>query len=278
MKKYILLLITVVCSSSYAYRDMETGTFLTRDPMGYKDGANLYCYVHCNPITKFDAIGLYSKVTHSRPGIKFGGSSFISVQKTHKVYIEIPVMINNKSGVELSQSQINTAIKATAEAWSGTFGKYEVETNIKVLSYDKQLSPAELKEQKINQLTFTSNDGRAETGFSNGPDRKNIAVEIDSEGRALGTQNAQRTLDHEMGHTTGADHDGIKGSLMADSKLMEDGSIDRARDKNVLPRHISEVLYSRYSDINEVHSLDLDKVREEKAAEQKVAEKEDDDN
>ncbi|MBC8205828.1 MAG: hypothetical protein H8E68_01595 [Kiritimatiellaeota bacterium] len=42
------------------YRDLDTGTFMTRDPIGYKDGPNIYCYVHCNPITKFDALGLWS--------------------------------------------------------------------------------------------------------------------------------------------------------------------------------------------------------------------------
>jgi RHS repeat-associated protein len=40
------------------YRDLETGVFLTRDPIGYGDGPNLYCYVHCNPITRFDPFGL----------------------------------------------------------------------------------------------------------------------------------------------------------------------------------------------------------------------------
>ncbi len=40
------------------YRDLETGTFLTRDPIRYADGPNMYCYVHCNPITSFDAWGL----------------------------------------------------------------------------------------------------------------------------------------------------------------------------------------------------------------------------
>jgi hypothetical protein len=32
--------------------------FLTGDPLGFKDGPNRYCYVHCNPITKFDPLGL----------------------------------------------------------------------------------------------------------------------------------------------------------------------------------------------------------------------------
>ncbi len=61
MKKYILPLLMVSCLSTNianAYRDLETGTFLTRDPIGYADGPNLYCYVHCNPITQFDAWGL----------------------------------------------------------------------------------------------------------------------------------------------------------------------------------------------------------------------------
>ena len=40
------------------WRDLITGTYITRDPIGYTDGPNVYCYVHCNPITKFDALGL----------------------------------------------------------------------------------------------------------------------------------------------------------------------------------------------------------------------------
>jgi len=40
------------------YRDLETGTFLTRDPIGYIDGPNRYCYVRCNPIMMFDPFGL----------------------------------------------------------------------------------------------------------------------------------------------------------------------------------------------------------------------------
>jgi len=40
------------------YRDLDTGTFTTRDPIGYGDGPNVYCYVHCNPIMSFDPWGL----------------------------------------------------------------------------------------------------------------------------------------------------------------------------------------------------------------------------
>ncbi len=58
MRKIISLVLLLTCSLTYAYRDTETGTFLTRDPIGYEDGPNVYCYVHCNPITKFDPLGL----------------------------------------------------------------------------------------------------------------------------------------------------------------------------------------------------------------------------
>lgn len=42
-----------------AYRDLETGTFLSRDPAGMVDGPNFYAYVRQNPWTHFDPEGLY---------------------------------------------------------------------------------------------------------------------------------------------------------------------------------------------------------------------------
>jgi RHS repeat-associated protein len=54
------------------FRDLETGVFLTRDPIGYGDGPNVYCYVHCNPITRFDALGLGAvdlQLASSGPGV-----------------------------------------------------------------------------------------------------------------------------------------------------------------------------------------------------------------
>ena len=53
------------------YRDLVTGTWLSADPIGYADGPNRYCYVHCNPITHFDAFGLYfDSTTKSANGQK----------------------------------------------------------------------------------------------------------------------------------------------------------------------------------------------------------------
>ena len=42
------------------YRDLETGVFLTRDPLGMVDGPNEYAYVRQNPWSKFDPEGLFT--------------------------------------------------------------------------------------------------------------------------------------------------------------------------------------------------------------------------
>ena len=40
------------------WEDLKHGVWLTLDPIGYADGPNRYAYVHCNPITHFDPLGL----------------------------------------------------------------------------------------------------------------------------------------------------------------------------------------------------------------------------
>ena len=46
-------------NEGFRYRDLETGTFLTRDPLGFVDGPNVYTYVVQNPWTNFDQQGLF---------------------------------------------------------------------------------------------------------------------------------------------------------------------------------------------------------------------------
>jgi RHS repeat-associated protein len=65
-------------------RDLYTGTFLTRDPIGYADGPNVYCYVHCNPITKFDPLGLAGYGFEGTGNDKRTGGSFVSeIEKSY---------------------------------------------------------------------------------------------------------------------------------------------------------------------------------------------------
>jgi len=49
---------TGLLNEGFRYRDLETGTWLSRDPAGFVDGPNLYAYVNQNPWTKFDPLGL----------------------------------------------------------------------------------------------------------------------------------------------------------------------------------------------------------------------------
>lgn len=60
MKNFLTIVaaFSMLLSCSWAYRDLETGTFITRDPLGFVDGPNLYTYVVQNPWSKFDPTGL----------------------------------------------------------------------------------------------------------------------------------------------------------------------------------------------------------------------------
>jgi RHS repeat-associated protein len=49
---------TGLLNEGMRYRDLDTGVFLTRDPLGFKAGPNLYTYVNQNPWTHFDPEGL----------------------------------------------------------------------------------------------------------------------------------------------------------------------------------------------------------------------------
>jgi RHS repeat-associated protein len=42
----------------FRYYDFITGRYITRDPLGYRDGMNVYTYVHNNPINHIDPLGL----------------------------------------------------------------------------------------------------------------------------------------------------------------------------------------------------------------------------
>ena len=49
---------TGLLNEGFRYRCLETGVFITRDPLGFVDGPNVYTYVVQNPWTFFDPLGL----------------------------------------------------------------------------------------------------------------------------------------------------------------------------------------------------------------------------
>jgi RHS repeat-associated protein len=71
---------TGLLNEGFRYRDMETGTFISRDPLGHVDGPNVYCYVRQNPWTLWDPEGLtgwaipphYAESAEYREGFRKG--------------------------------------------------------------------------------------------------------------------------------------------------------------------------------------------------------------
>ena len=66
-------------NEGFRYRCLETGAFITRDPMGFVDGPNVYTYVVQNPWSKFDPTGLKKE--------KVGEVYTIVNHETKEVYI-----------------------------------------------------------------------------------------------------------------------------------------------------------------------------------------------
>ena len=60
---------TGLLNEGFRYRDLEAGVFISRDPLGFVDGPNVYTYVVQNPWTSFDPEGL-SKVRVSMDELK----------------------------------------------------------------------------------------------------------------------------------------------------------------------------------------------------------------
>lgn len=126
MKKYLALCVLLACSVSQAYRDQETGTFLTRDPIGYEDGPNVYCYAHCNPITQFDAFGLYVGATTESGE---DGSLHTEFEISASIVFEDPVLNElNEDGTYVHQDKrdaIEQGIKdSLMEGYNGKDGSH----------------------------------------------------------------------------------------------------------------------------------------------------------
>ena len=54
---------TGLLNEGFRYRDLEAGVFISRDPLGFVDGPNVYCYVRQNPWTGWDPEGLAATST-----------------------------------------------------------------------------------------------------------------------------------------------------------------------------------------------------------------------
>jgi RHS repeat-associated protein len=77
---------TGLLNEGFRYRDLETGTFITRDPLMFVDGPNMYAYVVQNPWTKFDPEGLWVEDLVVAPvSIGLGVASFVDNVRSKNV-------------------------------------------------------------------------------------------------------------------------------------------------------------------------------------------------
>lgn len=72
---------TGLLNEGFRYRDLDSGTFISRDPAGFVDGPNVYTYVRQNPWSKFDPEGLSERV--DKDGFKWQGKGH------HKVPVQV---------------------------------------------------------------------------------------------------------------------------------------------------------------------------------------------
>ncbi|MCF6296003.1 MAG: hypothetical protein L3J25_09990, partial [Flavobacteriaceae bacterium] len=95
----------------------------------------------------YDPLGLYAKVTVGKPrltnvgkGNGYFGSSYRIVTP---VEIAVTVMFKNESGLRdgVASSAAKNFEKGIEDKWSGTFGKYEVKTEVTVLKTDEKAKP-----------------------------------------------------------------------------------------------------------------------------------------
>jgi len=76
---------TGLLNEGFRYRDLETGAFITRDPLGFVDGPNMYAYVVQNPWSKFDPEGLLETVITNQQATSLPDSADVINNYVNKV-------------------------------------------------------------------------------------------------------------------------------------------------------------------------------------------------
>ncbi len=136
-------------NEGFRYRDLETGTFLTRDPIGFGDGPNVYCYVHCNPITRFDAWGLSVNATTTTD------PDDGSTQTDYEIEAEIIFEVDLSD--EEQEQYKQDIIDALMETYNGKEGDHSWSLSEDDLKITIGTSASEVSENN-HMIIVTSND------------------------------------------------------------------------------------------------------------------------
>ena len=191
---------TGLLNEGFRYRDLETGSFITRDPLGFVDGPNVYTYVKQNPWTNFDPEGLESdkdgvKITrdghHVSPVETWKDNDALSPEvrerlDSHRVKapqgVEAPSHGNSKAHIkytekvsELQQGFIDDAIKRGVDpsSLSGRAAKEFADGMVEhvmkdeyVAKFNSIIAQGEGSTENLNQLLKIFNKVGGESGWS----------------------------------------------------------------------------------------------------------------
>jgi RHS repeat-associated protein len=149
-------------NEGFRYRDLETGTFLTRDPIGYADGPNVYCYVHCNPITKFDALGLKavlilanSERNEKQPVIVDEGKEESGVETPDKLTSSSGVLAFAKKDIKRFQTELGELEESGAmneEIFAGLIKQGKISIDYMTIKPGHGLTYAKFKQLVAEEL------------------------------------------------------------------------------------------------------------------------------
>lgn len=115
---------TGLLNEGFRYRDLETGTFITRDPLGFVDGPNVYTYVVQNPWTYFDPLGLfgYTETGWDVANVGMGYDSYLNNLDQGNYFSAgldgLGVLVDGVAAVAPVPGGAGTAIKAGRKAAS----------------------------------------------------------------------------------------------------------------------------------------------------------------
>ncbi len=115
---------TGLLNEGFRYRCLETGVFITRDPLGFVDGPNMYAYVVQNPWSKFDPLGLWETTITTEQAAKLPDSTGIInnyVNAAVKEAFSIPSSKLGSGGVkgEIAKRLVGGGIGASINAKAG---------------------------------------------------------------------------------------------------------------------------------------------------------------
>jgi RHS repeat-associated protein len=145
-------------NEGFRYRDLETGSFITRDPLGFVDGPNMYSYVVANPWTKFDPEGLFALDAEAMNEASKGAFVMLNAPNigdkiAGAVYMGATVAdgLSDISPKGLLKKPIQEGVEALSEAGAKALAKREAKAAAKAQAAAEKKAAAEAKKSKPAQ-------------------------------------------------------------------------------------------------------------------------------